>query len=120
MPEPQTNSTAIAGSSPVPCSPSSLTPETDAHIDALNDDWDVEMASVTTLARKMERQRNIAVAALKSLAAQSGHKSAPGCNCMDCHYIRPIEYAIRDSTSTENEKLRHSAPAEDSNNTKNV
>ena len=29
MPEPKTNSTAIAGSSPVPCSPSS-TPETDA------------------------------------------------------------------------------------------
>lgn len=40
------------------CSPSSLTPETDAHLDSLNDDWDVELASITTLARKLERERN--------------------------------------------------------------
>jgi hypothetical protein len=57
-------------------------------------------------ARRLERQRDIAVAALKSLAAQSGHKSAPGCNCMDCQYIRPIEYAIRDASSPENDQIQ--------------
>jgi hypothetical protein len=61
----------------------------------------------STVARKLEQQRNIAVAALKSLASQSGHKSAPGCNCMDCQYIRPIEYAIRDASSPENVKSTH-------------
>ena len=57
-------------------------------------------------ARKLERQRNVAVAALKSLASQSGHKSAPGCNCMDCQYIRPLEEAIR-YASSENTSLPH-------------
>jgi hypothetical protein len=34
------------------------TPETDAFIEALNDDWDVEFAELTTHAKKLERERD--------------------------------------------------------------
>jgi hypothetical protein len=36
----------------------SETPETDAFIEGLNDDWDVEFAALTTHAKRMEAQRN--------------------------------------------------------------
>jgi len=36
----------------------SETPETDAFIKGLNDDWDVEFAALTTHAKRMEAQRN--------------------------------------------------------------
>jgi hypothetical protein len=42
------------------------TPETDALLDRLNDDWDVEFAAVTNLAKRLERQRNAALFAEKS------------------------------------------------------
>ena len=61
-------------------------------------------------ARRLERQRNIAVAALKELAAQYGHKSAPGCGCDDCRHIRPIEYAIRDATVPHNAQMVATPP----------
>jgi hypothetical protein len=34
------------------------TPETDAFIELLNDDWDVEFAAVTAHAKKLERERD--------------------------------------------------------------
>ena len=34
------------------------TPETDAFIEALNDDWDYEFAALTAHAKKLERERN--------------------------------------------------------------
>ena len=34
------------------------TPETDAFIDSLNDDWDYEFAALTAHARKLERERD--------------------------------------------------------------
>jgi hypothetical protein len=34
------------------------TPETDAFIDSLNEDWDVEFTALTTQARKLERERD--------------------------------------------------------------
>jgi len=34
------------------------TPETDAFIECLNDDWDVEFATLTAHAKKLERERN--------------------------------------------------------------
>jgi hypothetical protein len=36
------------------------TPETDAFIDSLNDDWDYEFAALTSHARKLERERDAA------------------------------------------------------------
>jgi hypothetical protein len=36
----------------------SETPETDAFIEALNDDWDYEFAALTTHAKKLERERD--------------------------------------------------------------
>ena len=34
------------------------TPETDAFIESLNDDWDVEFATLTSHAKKLERERD--------------------------------------------------------------
>jgi hypothetical protein len=36
----------------------SETPETDAFIEALNDDWDYEFAALTAHAKKLERERD--------------------------------------------------------------
>jgi hypothetical protein len=36
----------------------SNTPETDAFIEALNDDWDYEFAALTAHAKKLERERD--------------------------------------------------------------
>lgn len=58
---------------------------------------------------ELERQRNIAVAALRELAARYGHKSAPGCGCDDCAHIRPIEAAITAATSPANVQAMASA-----------
>jgi hypothetical protein len=34
------------------------TPETDAFIESLNDDWDYEFAAITSHAKKLERERD--------------------------------------------------------------
>jgi hypothetical protein len=63
MPEPETNSTAIAGSSPVHCSPSSGTPETAHALIAILDregtlfDGNAPKELVN-LCRKLERERD--------------------------------------------------------------
>jgi hypothetical protein len=44
----------------------SETPETDAFIERLNDDWDVEFAALTTHAKKLERERDEARQLLKA------------------------------------------------------
>ena len=43
-------------------------PETEAFIDSLNDDWDVEFAALTSHAYRLEWQRDVAVKALKAIA----------------------------------------------------
>ena len=48
------------------------TPEPDAHLDSLNDDWDVELASITNLARKLERERNDLRKAVNGLCEHLG------------------------------------------------
>lgn len=95
------------------CSRSSDTPETDlnawyhcANLSAARAERDITGYHVRVqFARNLERQRNIAVAALRELAARYGHKSAPGCECDDCAHIRPIEEAIAAATSPANDKI---------------
>jgi len=50
---------------------------------------------------EVERQRNIAIAELRRIQNTYGHKSTDGCECDDCHQIRPIEEALRAAQSPE-------------------
>lgn len=47
------------------------TQETDDFIDRLNDDWDIEFAALTAHAKKLERERNRAIEALRDILAQT-------------------------------------------------
>ncbi len=46
------------------------TPETDAFIEALNDDWDYEFAALTSHAKNMERERDGALNLLREARDQ--------------------------------------------------
>jgi hypothetical protein len=52
------------------------TPETDAFIEALNDDWDYEFAALTSHAKKLERERD----ALRELSIQLAKELVSKCS----------------------------------------
>jgi hypothetical protein len=57
------------------------TPETDAFIEALNDDWDYEFAALTTHAKKLERERDEARKALHEIASLDTSQDASPQQC---------------------------------------
>ena len=52
------------------------TPQTNAFIESLHDDWDVEFASLTAHAKKLERERD----ALKELSIQLAKELVSKCS----------------------------------------
>jgi hypothetical protein len=90
MPELETNSTAIAGSSPVPCSPSFATPQTDKvwheTLDFCNkrDEYpDPHHVALANLAEKLERE----------LAA--AHKALMVCDGAMMGKVKPSSVAFK-------------------------
>ena len=57
------------------------TPETDAVIAALNDDWDYEFASLTSHAQKLERELNRLRNALREIASMDASQDASPQQC---------------------------------------
>ena len=57
------------------------TPETDAFIEALNDDWDYEFAALTSHAKKFERELNRLRSALKNIASMDTSQDASPQQC---------------------------------------
>jgi hypothetical protein len=57
------------------------TPKTDAFIEGLNDDWDVEFAALTSHAKQLERDLNKARKALQEIASLDTSQDASPQQC---------------------------------------
>jgi hypothetical protein len=57
------------------------TPETDAFIEGLNDDWDYEFAALTSHAKQLERNLNKARKALQEIASLDTSQDASPQQC---------------------------------------
>jgi hypothetical protein len=71
------------------------TPETDAFIDSLNDDWDYEFAALTSHARKLERERNVLRGALIYIAGLDTSQEA---NPQQCSAAAVAKLVLEDLT----------------------
>ena len=72
-------------------------PETDALLESLNEDWDVEFAALTSHAYRLENQRNIAVKALKVIAGMDTSQDASPNQCGAVLVAMDALQAIKDT-----------------------
>lgn len=71
------------------------TPETEA-VAVIEGNWDTKALRMGDLARKLERERDVAYAALHSIReGYGGQKVDEECGCDDCNFLRPIDAIIK-------------------------
>jgi hypothetical protein len=88
------------------------TPETDAFIESLNDDWDYEFAAITSHAKKLERERDEAREELDNIRktlSESGEAIGNGVHNYSIiemieNLIQSRDYFVRKSDSLEQER----------------